>query len=214
MIYKNMRMQTIKLLTISFVLLISLTIFSSENPQLGKRLPNWTLPDADGNNYSTNDWNGKVLILNYINPNKSDLNTDIDRRVRNSILSGEIDIDKVQMIGIVNCSTTWKPNFLIERVATEMFDEFLSARAILLFDHEGLIQNYLELPSDDYSFVAIASVHRKLKFLYIGDYPDDKFQHFIDEVVKLTKPPPHKFLKNSTKENKTRVPTSDEPYAE
>ena len=34
----------------------------------------WSFPDADGNMYTMASWAGKVLVVNYVDPDESDLN--------------------------------------------------------------------------------------------------------------------------------------------
>ena len=42
--------------------------------EVGKNAPDWKLPDADGKMLSMTSWSGKVLQVNYVDPDESDLN--------------------------------------------------------------------------------------------------------------------------------------------
>ena len=92
-------------------------IFGQEkvNLAVGVKAPDWMFTDADKKEFTMNSWSGKVLQINYVDPDESDLNdafndavkkaTDVDKTLSKDLFKG---------FGIVDCKSTWKPNGLIQ----------------------------------------------------------------------------------------------------
>ena len=57
--------------------------------EVGMKAPEWKFQDADGKDFTMNSWPGKVLQINYIDPDDSDLNDAF-----NDALDKAINIDK------------------------------------------------------------------------------------------------------------------------
>jgi hypothetical protein len=100
--------------------LIALTSVLSQTGKLeiGMSAPEWMFPDADKKNFSMDSWAGKVLQINYVDPDESDLNDPyndvIDKAVK---VEKRIDSVYFKGIGIVDTKSTWKPNGLIRMIA-------------------------------------------------------------------------------------------------
>jgi len=61
-----------------FVLAAVFLVFgaSAQAGELMADMPaaNWSFPDADGKAFTMDSWAGKVLVVNYVDPDESDLN--------------------------------------------------------------------------------------------------------------------------------------------
>lgn len=167
---------------LNFVLLVLfLASFSTfgQNVKLevGMKAPDWILTDADKAEFSMNSWEGKVLQVNYVDPDVSDLNDPVNDAIKKAK-----DIDKTigenfKGFGIVDCKSTWKPNFLIRTIAGNKAKKFDTT---ILFDYDGTLQELWKMPEDNYTIV-IVDKKRICRAIYKGEVPESKF----DEVIQL-----------------------------
>lgn len=167
---------------LNFTLLILLiTLFSStgQNVKLkvGMNAPDWTFTDADGKEFTMDSWKGQVLQVNYVDPDVSDLNDPVNDAIKKAK-----DIDKTigpnfKGFGIVDCKSTWKPNFLIRTIAGNKAKKFDTT---ILFDYDGALQKLWDMPKDNYT-VVIVDKNRVCRAIYTGEIPAS--QH--GEVIKL-----------------------------
>jgi len=108
------------IVTVVFSLFAVTGIFGQQNVNLavGMKAPDWKFTDADKKEFTLDSWPGKVLQINYVDPDESDLNdafndavkkaTDVDKTISKDLFKG---------FGIVDCKSTWKPDFLIRMIA-------------------------------------------------------------------------------------------------
>lgn len=169
------------------MLVISLAIFSANGQnvklEIGKKAPNWKLTDADGVEFTMDNWKGKVLQINYVDPDVSDLNDPLNDAIKKAK-----DIDKIigenyKGFGIVDCKSTWKPNFLIRTIAGNKAKKFDTT---ILFDYTGTLQDLWAMPKDNYTIV-IVDKNRICRGLYKGAVADSKFQEVIKLISDLEK---------------------------
>ena len=66
-------MKTIFAVVAFAVLLGSVPAFA-EGLQVGMQASDWSFKDAEGKIYSMASWEGRVLLINYVDPDESDLN--------------------------------------------------------------------------------------------------------------------------------------------
>ena len=70
--------------------------------------------DADKKEFTMKSWAGKVLQVNYVDPDESELNEPFNEAVDKAIdVDKRISREQFKGIGIVDCKSTWKPNGLI-----------------------------------------------------------------------------------------------------
>ena len=79
--------------TFLFTVLIMMSAHGQTSVKLevGMKAPDWTFTDADKKPFTMNSWPGKVLQINYVDPDESDLNdqfkdavnkaTDVDKTI-------------------------------------------------------------------------------------------------------------------------------------
>lgn len=167
------------------LLVLSLLTTLAQNVKLepGMKAPNWILTDADGKEFSMDTWKGKVLQVNYVDPDVSDLNDPANDAIKKAK-----DVDKVigenfKGFGIVDCKSTWKPNFLIRTIAGNKAKKFDTT---ILFDYDGTLQKLWNMPGDNYSMI-IVDKNRICRAIYKGEIPTSKFSEIIKLISELEK---------------------------
>lgn len=157
---------------------------SAQTLEVGKKAPDWLFQDSERKEFSMNSWSGKVMQINYVDPDVSDLNdpfndainkaTDIDKTIDQNFFKG---------IGIVDCKSTWKPNGVIRLIAGNKAKKYDTT---ILFDYDGILQQKWGLPKDNYSIV-IVDKNRICRAIYKGKVPDSEIKKAIQLIITLTK---------------------------
>ena len=152
--------------------------------EVGMKAPEWTFTDADKKDFTMNSWPGKVLQINYVDPDESDLNdpfndvidkaTDIDKRINKDFFKG---------FGIVDTKSTWKPNGLIRMIAGKKAKKYDTT---ILFDYDATLQKSWGLPADSYS-VVIVDKNRVVRAIYKGRIPESENEKIVQLIIALTK---------------------------
>jgi predicted transcriptional regulator len=152
--------------------------------EIGKKAPDWVFTDADRKEFTMNSWPGKVLQINYVDPDVSDLNdpfndavdkaADVDKRINKDFFKG---------FGIVDCKSTWKPDFLIRKIAGNKAKKYDTT---IIFDYDAKLQQLWGLPSDNYS-VVIVDKNRIVRAIYYGAIPESEHENVIQLIIALTK---------------------------
>lgn len=165
-------------------LALNQAVAQSGKLEVGMKAPAWTFQDADKNEFTMDSWAGKVLQINYVDPDESDLNDPF-----NDAIDKATDVDKVinrdhfKGFGIVDTKSTWKPNGLIRMIAGNKAKKYDTT---ILFDYKGTLQDTWGLPKDSYS-VVIVDKNRVCRAIYKGKIPEAENQKIIDLIVQLTK---------------------------
>jgi len=172
------------------ILILVLTSFSLVNMagqtgklDVGMKAPEWKFKDADGKEYTMSSWAGKVLQVNYVDPDESDLNdsfndaidkaTDVDKRIDKEYFKG---------FGIVDTKSTWKPKGLVRMIAGNKAKKYDTT---ILFDYEAALQRSWGLPEDSYS-VVIVDKNRVCRAIYKGKIPESEIEKIIQLIIELT----------------------------
>ena len=166
------------------MLFTALAVFVYGQLEVGKKAPEWVFTDAQKKEFTMESWAGKVLQINYVDPDEQDLNepfneamdkaTDIDKRIDKTYFKG---------FGIVDCKSTWKPDGLIRSIAGKKAKKYDTT---ILFDYDGELHTLWGMPKDNYS-IAIIDKNRVCRALYKGKVPDDEVEKVIQLVIELTK---------------------------
>ncbi len=175
-----------KLFLILILASVSLLYVTGQTGQLevGMKAPEWTFTDAGGAEFTMNSWPGKVLQINYVDPDESDLNdsyndaidkaTDIDKRIDKELFKG---------FGIVDTKSTWKPKGLVRMIAGNKAKKYDTT---ILFDYEAALQKSWGLPADSYS-VVIVDKNRICRAVYKGKIPESENEKIVQLIIELTK---------------------------
>ena len=150
----------------------------------GMKAPEWKFTDAGRNEFTMNTWPGKVLQINYVDPDESDLNdacndaikkaADVEKRINRDVFKG---------FGIVDCKSTWKPNALIRTIAGNKAKKY---NTTILFDYDATLQRLWGLPADSYSLI-ILDKNRVCRAIYRGKIPESEYEKIIQLIIDLGK---------------------------
>ncbi len=152
--------------------------------EVGKKAPDWFFEDSDRKEFSMNSWSGKVLQINYVDPDMSDLNDSFNDAVNKATEADKrSDRNKFKGIGIVDCKSTWKPNSVIRLIAGNKAKKY---NTTILFDYDGNLQSKWGMPKDNYSIV-ILDKNRICRAIYKGKVPDSEIEKVIELIITLTK---------------------------
>ena len=160
-------------------------ILGQENVKLavGVKAPDWMFTDADKKEFTMNSWAGKVIQINYVDPDESELNEPFNEAVNKAV-----DVDKrisrefFKGFGIVDCKSTWKPNGLIRSIAGKKAKKFGTT---ILFDYDAKLQKLWGLPEDNYT-VVILDKNRICRALFVGKIPESDNERIIQQILALT----------------------------
>lgn len=165
-------------------LAVTYTAAQSTKLEVGMKAPEWTFTDASKKEFTMNSWQGKVLQINYVDPDVSDLNdpfndyinkaADIDKRINKDFFKG---------MGIVDCKSTWKPNGLIRMIAGNKAKKYDTT---ILFDYDGVLQDKWGMPKDNYT-VVILDKNRIVRAKYEGEIPSSEHEKVVQMIIELTK---------------------------
>jgi predicted transcriptional regulator len=171
------------------LLFTSLTVISiygqtGTKLEIGMKAPEWMFKDADKKEFTMNSWPGKVLQINYVDPDEQDLNEPFNEAVKKALdVEKRINRELFKGFGIVDCKSTWKPNGLIRMIAGNKAKKF---ETTILFDYEATLQNLWGLPKDNYT-VVILDKNRVCRGLFKGKIPDSDIEKIIEQIILITK---------------------------
>lgn len=152
--------------------------------EVGKPVPEWVLQNAAKVDHSMDTWKGKVLQINYVDPDVSDLNDPF-----NDAIDKATDIDKVidknffKGFGIVDTESTWKPKGVIKMIAKNKEKKYGTT---ILFDYDASLQRLWGVPADNYT-VVLVDKNRVCRGIYEGEIPAAKFDEIVELIIELTK---------------------------
>jgi len=172
-----------------FTLLFTLIVMTSLVAQTGKlevgmKAPEWMFTDANKKEFTMNSWAGKVIQVNYVDPDEQDMNEPYNEVVDKAVkVDKRIDSVYFKGIGIVDCKSTWKPNGLIRMIAGKKAKKY---KTTILFDYKGTLQELWGMPKDSYS-VVILDKNRICRAIYKGKIPESENEKIIQNIIELTK---------------------------
>jgi predicted transcriptional regulator len=161
-------------------------VFGQQNVKLavGMKAPDWMFTDSEKKEFTMNSWAGKVIQLNYVDPDESELNEPFNEAVNKAVdVEKRISRDFFKGFGVVDCKSTWKPNGLIRTIAGNKAKKF---NTTILFDYDAKLQSLWGLPEDNYT-VVILDKNRVCRYLAIGKIPASDNEKIIQLILALTK---------------------------
>jgi len=174
------------IITLVFSLFVLPVAFGQQNVKLavGMKAPEWMFTDSEKKEFTMNTWAGKVIQLNYVDPDESELNEPFNEAVNKAVdVEKRISRDFFKGFGVVDCKSTWKPNGLIRTIAGNKAKKF---NTTILFDYDAKLQSLWGLPEDNYS-VVILDKNRVCRYLAIGKIPATDNEKIIQLILALTK---------------------------
>ena len=164
------------------ILFITSFLFSQNLLEVGMKAPEWEFPDADGNFHSMNNWSGKILQVNYVDPDESDLNEEFNDRVKYALdVDSLIFRDSFKGIGIADCASSWKPDFLIRAIGGRKAKKY---ETTVLFDFDADLRKSWTLEEDSYN-VVILDKDRIVQGLYKGRMSEAEMDEALQIIINL-----------------------------
>jgi predicted transcriptional regulator len=173
------------ILTLFFTLIAFASLIAQTGKlEVGSKAPAWMFTDANKKEFTMDSWAGKVLQVNYVDPDEQDLNEPY-----NEVLDKAVKVDKIidsvyfKGIGIVDTKSTWKPNGLIRMIAGNKAKKY---KTTILFDYKGTLHELWGMPKDSYS-VVILDKNRICRAIYKGKIPESENEKIVQMIIELTK---------------------------
>jgi predicted transcriptional regulator len=174
------------IITLVFSLFALSGIFGQQNVKLavGMKAPDWMFTDSEKKEFTMNSWAGKVLQINYVDPDESDLNDAFNDAVKRATdTTKTLSKDLFKGFGIVDCKSTWKPNSLIRMIAGNKAKKY---NTTILFDYKATLQDLWGLPEDNYT-VVILDKNRICRAIFKGHIPESDNDKIVQQLIALTK---------------------------
>ena len=150
----------------------------------GMRAVEWTFNDSEGQAFTMDSWSGKVLMINYVDPDESDLNehfTDAVKKAKD--VEKRLFTETYKGIGIADCEATWKPNFAIRAIAGKKAKKY---NTTILFDTNAQLRKAWGLKRDT-SNIIVLDKKRVCRAIVRGRVPEEQMASLIDLMVELQK---------------------------
>jgi predicted transcriptional regulator len=160
---------------------VSVQTASAEPLTIGMKAPDWSFKDADGKSYNMESWAGKVLLINYVDPDESDLNEHFTDAMKKAKDQGLLKDETYKGIGIADCKATWKPDALIRSIAGAKAKKYNS---VILFDYDASLRNAWGLKEDTANAILLDK-NRIVKAIVRGRVPDDQVAKIVNLAIEL-----------------------------
>jgi len=159
------------------VLMVGSVSFAGEPLKVGDKAPDFAFEDADGKVFTNKTWAGKVLLVNYVDPDESDLNEHFTDAMKKASNEGLLTKADYKGIGIVDCAATWKPDFLIRQIAGDKAKKY---ETIIIFDYDAVMRESWGLKEDTANAILLDK-QGIVQYINMGRVPDEE----VDKVVQL-----------------------------
>lgn len=137
------------------------------NGNLGGRL--------DGSPWSSNELNGKVSVIFYVDPDEKDLNNEAS----DALQKEKFPLDNYQSFAIINMDASWLPNFAISSALKEKQERYPTA--IYVRDYDKVLVKGWDI-ADDNSDVLAFDKQGKLIFMKYGKLSDSDIKNLIEVI--------------------------------
>jgi len=129
----------------------------------------------DGKPWSSDELQGKVYVLFYVDPDEKDTNNDASEALDRE----KFPDDKFQSVGIINMAATWLPNFAISSALKDKQKRY--PRTIYVRDYKKVLVNAWKI-ADDSSNVLAFDKKGKLIFRKDGKLSPEEIQTLIKVI--------------------------------
>ena len=163
-----------------FVLAIFLINQVAQAIEIGEIPPRVELKEKLGGRldqklWSSEELQGKVHVLFYVDPDEKDTNNDASEALDKE----KFPSDKFQSVGIINMAATWLPNFAISAALKDK--QKLYPKTIYVRDYKKVLVNAWKI-ADDSSNVLAFGKHGKLIFRKDGKLTAEEIQMLIKVI--------------------------------
>jgi YtfJ family uncharacterized protein len=129
----------------------------------------------DGKPWSSEELQGKVHVLFYVDPDEKDTNNDASEALDREKFSS----DKFQSVGIINMAATWLPNFAISSAIKDKQKRY--PKTIYVRDYKRVLVSAWKI-ADDSSNVLAFDKKGKLIFRKDGKLTAEEIQTLIKVI--------------------------------
>jgi uncharacterized protein len=178
-----MSRKLILVLSLVGVVLFWSSMASAEAIMAGMKASDWSLKDSEGKDHSMASWAGKVLFVNYVDPDESDLNEHISDAMKKAKDQGLLKDETYKGIGIADCKATWKPDVLIRSIAGSKAKKF---NTVILFDYDATLRAAWGLEIDT-SNVILLDKNRIVRAIVRGKVPQSEVAAIVQMAIDLQK---------------------------
>jgi predicted transcriptional regulator len=154
---------------------------NSESLMAGKKASDWSFKDSEGKAFSTESWAGKVLLVNYVDPDESDLNEYFTDAMKKAKDQGLLKDETYKGIGIADCKATWKPDALIRTIAGKKAKKY---NTTILFDYDATLRNAWGLEVDT-SNIILLDKNRVVRVIVRGKVPESEVASIVKMAIDL-----------------------------
>jgi YtfJ family uncharacterized protein len=163
-----------------FLLAVFLINQAAQAIELGEIPPKVELREKlggrlDGKSWSSEELQGKVHVLFYVDPDEKDTNNDASEALDREKFS----TDKFQSVGIINMAATWLPNFAISSAIKDKQKRY--PKTIYLRDYKRVLVSAWKI-ADDSSNVLAFDKKGKLIFRKDGKLTVEEIQTLIKVI--------------------------------
>jgi len=163
-----------------FVLAVFLINQAAQAIELGEIPPKVELREErggrlDGKPWSSEELQGKVHVLFYVDPDEKDTNNDASEALDREKFSS----DKFQSVGIINMAATWLPNFAISSAIKDKQKRY--PKTIYVRDYKRVLVSAWKI-ADDSSNVLAFDKKGKLIFRKDGKLTVEEIQTLIKVI--------------------------------
>ena len=178
-----MSRRLILVLSLVGVVLFWSSMASAEALMAGMKAPDWSFKDSEGKDYSMESWAGKVLLVNYVDPDESDLNDHFTDAMKKAKDQGFLKDETYKGIGIADCKATWKPDVLIRSIAGSKAKKYNST---ILFDYDATLRAAWGLEVDTANAVLLDK-NRIVRMIVRGKVPQSEVAAIVQMAIDLQK---------------------------
>ena len=165
-----------------FYLFFITYLFSQSSLEVGMPAPEWEFPDADGNMFTMDSWAGKIMGVSYVDPDESEMNEEFSDRVKKAIdVDSLIARDSFKGIGIADCASSWKPDFLIRAIGGRKAKKY---ETTVLFDFDAILRKSWDLNEDSYNII-ILDKSRVVRGLYKEKMTESEMDEALQLIISL-----------------------------
>ncbi len=166
---------------LALVLMLPVPLASAGELTVGAAASDWSFEDAEGKTFGMSSWAGKVLLVNYVDPDASDLNEHFTDAMKKAKDDGFLKDETYKGIGIADCAATWKPNFAIRAIAGKKAKKY---KTVILFDYKAVLRDAWGLARDTAN-VIILDKDRVCRAIVRGRVPDDQVESLVKLAIEL-----------------------------
>ncbi|MBW2630515.1 MAG: hypothetical protein JRC90_01915 [Deltaproteobacteria bacterium] len=167
--------------TVLLVLLWTVSGAIAGDLKVGDKASDWSFPDADGKVYTMQSWAGKVLLVNYNDPDEKDMNEHFTEAMKKAKDDGLLKNATYKGIGIADCKASWKPDFLIKSFGAAKAEKY---KTVILFDYDASLRNAWGLKTNSANAILLDK-DGVCRAIVRGRVPDDQVAVLVQLAADL-----------------------------